>query len=133
MKAARRGFLVQVLPYSLAIGAGGLGALEAFAQAALPGGQAPPQPIGPGNNPRTNFPPFPETPKHPEAKLDPRAALKKNQEELRRDVKRLAELVRQLESEMEKTDAAEVLSLQFMRKAEEIEKLARNIKNLARG
>ena len=66
-------------------------------------------------------------------KLDPRAALKKNQEDLKRDVKRLAELARQLESEMEKTDAAEVLSLQVVRKAEEIEKLARNIKNLASG
>ena len=120
-------------PFALVVGASGCSAFEALAQTTPPRGQSPPPPPGPAGNPRTNFPPFPETPRPPEPKLDPRAALKKNQETIKRDVKRLAELARQLESEMEKTDAAEVLSLQVVRTAEEIEKLAKNIKNLARG
>jgi len=120
-------------PFALVVGARSCSAFEVLAQATSPRGQSPPPPPGPASNPRTNFPPFPETPKPPEPKLDPRAALKKNQEVIKRDVKRLAELARQLESEIEKTDAAEVLSLQVVRTAEEIEKLAKNIKNLARG
>jgi len=59
--------------------------------------------------------------------------LKKNQEIIKRDAKRLAELARQLEEQIGKTDAADVLSLDVIRTAEQIEKLAKNIKNLARG
>ena len=43
------------------------------------------------------------------------------------------ELAEDLKKEVDKTDSADVLSLQMVKKAEEIEKLARQIKNLARG
>ncbi len=64
---------------------------------------------------------------------DPRAVFKANQKEIKRDARRLAELAEELKKEVEKTDSAEVLSLPLVRKAEEIEKLAKHIKALARG
>lgn len=66
-------------------------------------------------------------------KPDPRAILKGNQKDIKKDVERLAELAQELKKEVEKTDSAEVLSLPLVRKAEEIEKLAKRIRSLARG
>ncbi len=82
----------------------------------------------------TSQAPFPR-PREPESlpKADDRAVLKLNQKDLKRDVQRLVELAQALQKEVEKTDAAEVLSLSLVRKAEEIEKLAKHIKSLARG
>lgn len=79
---------------------------------------------------QTGLPPReePERPKH-----DPEALLKLRQKEVQRHVARLAELAEELKKEAERTDSARVLSLQLVRRAEEIEKLAKNIKNLARG
>ena len=133
MDSGRRRFLRQAVPVTLVMGSGCSAVLDTLTQGTPRRGQEPPRAPAPPNSPRTDFPPFPQPPGPPEPKPDPRALLKKNQETIKRDVKRLAELARQLESEMEKTDAAEVLSLQFVRTAEEIEKLAKNIKNLARG
>ncbi len=62
-----------------------------------------------------------------------RGILKANQKDIKRDVERLAELAQELKQEVEKTDSSEVLSLPLLRKAEEIEKLAKHIKSLARG
>ncbi len=80
---------------------------------------------------QTQFPPAKEP--EPLSKAEPRAVLKANQKDLKRDVERLAELAEELKKEVEKTDSTEILSLQLVRKAEEIEKLAKHIKSLARG
>ncbi len=80
---------------------------------------------------QTPFPPAKEP--EPLSKTEPRAVLKANQKDLKRDVERLAELAEELKKEVEKTDSTEILSLQLVRKAEEIEKLAKHIKSLARG
>ncbi len=82
-------------------------------------------------NPRPPFPaaPEPETP----PKFDPRRLLKLNQKDIKRDVQRLFELAEELKKEVDKTDSAEVLSLSLVRKTEEIEKLAKHIRSLARG
>lgn len=80
--------------------------------------------------------PFPEAqgPEHePPIKPDSRAILKNNQKDIKRDVERLAELAGDLKKQVEKTDSSEVLSLPLVRKAEEIEKLARHIRSLALG
>ncbi len=69
----------------------------------------------------------------PEIKPDPQALLRENQKSIKKDVARLVELAGELKKEVDKTDSTDVLSLQMVRKAEEIEKLARQIKNLARG
>jgi hypothetical protein len=71
---------------------------------------------------------------HPlEHKPDPHALLKENQKNIKRDVDRLAELAEELKQEVDKTDSADVLSIPLLRKAEEIEKLAKAIRNRARG
>lgn len=69
----------------------------------------------------------------PEHKPDPHALLKENQKNIKRDVERLAELAEELKTEVGKTDSADVLSIPLLRKAEEIEKLAKAIRNRARG
>lgn len=68
-----------------------------------------------------------------EHKPDPHALLKENQKNIKRDVERLAELAEELKQEVDKTDSADVLSIPLLKKAEEIEKLAKAIRNRARG
>jgi len=63
---------------------------------------------------------------------DPKAQLMENQKNLRRDADRLLQLVKDLKDEAEKTEQTNVLSLSLVKKAEEVEKLARHIKELAR-
>ncbi len=64
---------------------------------------------------------------------DPRAALQERQEEIKKQVKQLYGLASQLNSEIDKTNSADVLSLQVMKKAEQIQKIAKHIQSLARG
>lgn len=66
-------------------------------------------------------------------KIDPRAVLKENQQKIKQDADRLFELASELKKQTNQTNSADILSLDLVRKAEEIEKLARRIKNLARG
>src|SRR6266849_2765374 len=63
---------------------------------------------------------------------DPKEQLKENQKNLRRDADRLVELAQELKTESDKTEQTSVLSLSLIHKAEEVEKLARQIKSLAR-
>ncbi len=63
---------------------------------------------------------------------DPKLQLKENQKKLRRDAGRLLELAQGLKQEADQTEQTNVLSLSLIRKAEEIEKLAKQIKGLAR-
>lgn len=73
----------------------------------------------------------------PEDQPVPREALKailqENQKQIKKDIEKLYQLAEELKKEVEKADASEVLSLNVVRKAEEVEKLAKRIKNLARG
>ncbi len=114
----RRAFLASTVPTAIGLAAG---FVPLFSQR-----PAPPQPRPP-NEPGAE--PGPETGPVP----DPRLLLKQNQKELKKDVERLAELAQELKKEVEKTDSTEIFSLPMIRKAEEIEKLAKHIKNLARG
>ena len=80
--------------------------------------------------PSSDWPnPFPgdEAPPTP----SPKALLKENQKTLRRDASKLVELAQELKTESEKTEETDVLSLTLIHKAEEIEKLAHQIKSLA--
>jgi hypothetical protein len=75
-------------------------------------------------------------PERPDASLpkrDPKLTLKRNQEQIQTDVERLYSLAEELKEQVSKTDSAEILSLPLVQKAGEIEKLAKQIKNLARG
>ena len=66
------------------------------------------------------------------SRLDPKAIHQENQRKLRADVSRLYEMASDLKSDVEKTDAASTLSISLIRRAQEIEKLAKQIRNLAK-
>ena len=63
---------------------------------------------------------------------DPREQLKESQKNLRRNADRLLQLAKELKEEADKTEQTDVLSLSLIHRAEEIEKIARQIKGLVR-
>jgi hypothetical protein len=73
--------------------------------------------------------------KEDDAKSQPPAKniLQANDKDIKKSVERLFQLASELKAEVDKTDSAQVLSLAMVRKAEEIEKLAREIKSRAKG
>jgi len=75
-------------------------------------------------NPDNELPPVPS----PDKKI-----LENNEKDMKKKVEQLYELARELKDEVEKTDSTKVLSLNLMKKAEEIEKLAHDIKNRSKG
>jgi len=66
-------------------------------------------------------------------KLDPKLILEANQKEIKKNVEKLFDLASELKTEVEKTDSVLVLSLAMLRKTEEIEKLAKEIRSRAKG
>jgi hypothetical protein len=62
-----------------------------------------------------------------------KAALEQHQKDLKKEVEKLFELAQDLKKEVDKTDATAVLSLAMVKKTEEIEKLARQIRDHAKG
>ena len=62
-----------------------------------------------------------------------KAVLEERQKNIKKDVEKLYDLAAQLKREAEKTDSTTVLSLAMVKKAEEIEKLAKQIKDYAKG
>lgn len=62
-----------------------------------------------------------------------KAALEENEKNIKKKVEKLFQLASELKDEVDKTDSAKVLSLAMLKKAEEIEKLAKDIKNRAKG
>ena len=64
--------------------------------------------------------------------VDPKTHLKEDQKELRHDVDHLLQLAKDLKDESDKTPETDVLSLSMVKKAEDIEKLARQIRDRIR-
>jgi hypothetical protein len=62
-----------------------------------------------------------------------RALLLENEKDFRAGVERLYELTGELRDEVEKTPTSDVLSVRMYKKAEEIEKLAKQLKGKAKG
>ncbi len=62
----------------------------------------------------------------------PKEQLKETQKALRKDVDRLLQLAQEFKQESDKTPETDVLSLSLVKKAEDIEKLARQIRDLIR-
>jgi hypothetical protein len=84
--------------------------------------------------------PQPPPPKEPQKeddrnppKIDPKLILESNQKEIKKNVEKLYDLASELKAEVEKTDSVQVLSMAMLRKTEEIEKLAREIRSRAKG
>ncbi len=73
--------------------------------------------------------PLPSIPPPP----DPAVLLKEKQETIRREVLHLYQLAGELKQETEATDSAAVLSLPLLKKTEQIQKIAKHIRSLARG
>jgi hypothetical protein len=69
----------------------------------------------------------------PNAKSPAKVRLEENQKDIKKDIQKLFDLASQLKQQVEKTDATAVLSLVMVKKAEEIERLARQIKERAKG
>lgn len=73
------------------------------------------------------------TPENPLAPSADKRLLEENEKDIKKKVEKLYELATELKAEVDKTDSSKVLSLNMVRKAEEIEKLARDIKNRSKG
>ena len=84
----------------------------------------------PTAKPKSGPPPQPEGPELPNAD---QKILGNNDKDMKKKVDRLYQLATELKQEVERTDSSKVLSLNLMKKAEEIEKLARDIKNRSKG
>ena len=86
---------------------------------------------------QTKPPPRPKTPLKDEdtdePKIDSKAILESNQKDIKKNIERLFQLASELKAEVEKTDSVQVLSVAMIKKAEEIEKLAKGIRSRAIG
>jgi hypothetical protein len=77
----------------------------------------------------TVFPPNADEPGVPKRSVLER----QNQIQIREDVAKLYEMASELKGEIERSDASSTLSVSLVKKAQQIEKLAKEIKNLAKG
>jgi hypothetical protein len=88
------------------------------------------------NQQQQQNPVLPVPPNHPilPAAVPPpsSAQLRQNQRDLRKDVDQLFSLAQELKTLADKNDAAQELSVGLIAKTEEIEKLAKKIRDLAR-
>jgi hypothetical protein len=98
----------------------------------LSGMQMSPQPIPSPHAPNPNFPPGLDGPD-----LRPSTGNKRTdpqiQGEIRANVLKLYQLAFELKEQTEKTDSSTTLSLNVVKTAQQIEKLAKQIRNLSRG
>jgi len=68
-----------------------------------------------------------------EPKIESKAMLEANQKDIKKNIEKLYQLASELKAEVEKTDSVQVLSIVMVKKAEEIEKLAKGIRSRAIG
>jgi hypothetical protein len=114
---ARRNFAQGLLSFSLAAVCFSLAPLDLARAQVTRTDPSRPQPIPPDAEP----------------KFDTQKLLKHNQEQIESDIRRLFTLATELKKEVDGTNSADVLSLTLLQKADEVEKLAHQIKSLAKG
>jgi hypothetical protein len=95
--------------------------------------QARPQPV-----PSPNAPSNPNAPQGLEGRgastpVDQKSIDRQNQAAIRSDVDKMFSLVSELKQELAATNTTSTLSVTFVKKAHEIEKLAKHVKDLAKG
>jgi hypothetical protein len=91
-----------------------------------------PQPVPSPNAPNQNFPPGLNGPDiRPDSNT--KTIAPQHQKEIREDVERLFQLITEFKDQVEKTDLNSTISLSVVKKAQEIEKLAKHVKDLAKG
>jgi hypothetical protein len=123
MNQSRRNFIGAAASAAVTL-ACGAAALAAQTQAPFP-----PAPM-PGN-PLPNWPLGGDS--LPEPRLSTADRLKKNQAQIKKDVARLKAAVEDLQKNFDSNNTTTVLSLAAVRKTDEIERLAREIRGLVRG
>lgn len=79
--------------------------------------------------------PFPEEPEKSDAPpaTPLKSRLEANDKDVKKKVEKLFRLATELKEQVEKTDSTQVLSLALLKKAEEIEKLAKEIRSRSAG
>ena len=75
----------------------------------------------------------PQDPDNPALPNPEKKILESNDKDMKKKVEQLYQLALELKEEVEKTDSSKVLSLNLVKKAEEIEKLAHDTKNRSKG
>ena len=123
MLDSRRHLLITLL------GAAGVVAVDPFLSVM---GQDTGRPIRPHPYPNGRDPSAPVNTNEP-SRPDPRAMRQENQKEIKQRVAKLYDLVTELKEDVEKSEVNVTLSIPVMKKAQQIEKLARQIKDLAKG
>jgi len=108
----------------------------AFATAPLllsgQGSPARPQPI-PSPNAPTN-PNYPQGLHGPgPTPTDEKAVYKQNQALMKEDIEKMYSLISELRQDVQVTDTSSIFSVSFVKKAQQIEKLAKQVKDLAKG
>lgn len=87
-----------------------------------------------GRPQQTQQPPIKPTQKEDDSetpKFEAKTMLESNKKDIKKDVEKLFQLASDLKTEVEKTDSVQVLSMAMVKKAEEIEKLAKEIRSRA--
>ena len=92
-------------------------------------------PVEPRPSPNTPDPahPWGLDSSHHEKPPDRKAMDRQNQAEVKAGVQKLYVLISELKEQVEKSDATMVLSVSVVKKSHEIEKLAKHVKDLAKG
>ena len=108
------------------------GMVGAFAARSVLLGQHMPQPIPSPNAPNQNFPPGLDGPDNKPTPSN-KSADPEVQREIRSDVEKLFALASELKAQVQTTDSTVTLSLSMVKTAQQIEKLAKQIKNLSKG
>jgi hypothetical protein len=98
-------------------------------RAASLSGQAKPSSRPPSSDPKSDMDSSDAVPE----KSPTKAILEANEKDIKKNIEKLYQLATDLKEEVEKTDSSKVLSLLMVKKAEEIERLARDIKTRAKG
>ena len=91
-----------------------------------------PFPSRPGQPSAPNFGPNP-IPLPDLAESNPGPMLQENQKQMKQDIQQLYDMVQQLKQQSEKTNSAQVLSLDLVQKTKKIQDLAKKIGKLAAG
>jgi len=92
--------------------------------------------VRPEQPPQSQQPPIKPNQKEDDSeqpKFDSKAILESNKKDIKKSIERLFQLASDLKAEVEKTDSVQVLSMAMLKKTEEIEKLAREIRSRAIG
>jgi hypothetical protein len=92
-----------------------------------------PQAPQPTRSPQDKNGPPDASPDNPNLPSVEKRMLEENEKDIKKKVEKLYELATQLKAEVDKTDSSKVLSVGMLKKTEEIEKLARDIRNRSKG